>query len=366
MKALLTVTSLKTAYGGPAVSVSSLANALSREGVQVGLWSRDDTNRQEVSTCSSSPRRLYGNIDDAIAQFGCPDIIHDNGIWLPHNHRIASLARRENVARIVSPRGMLAPWARRHKSLKKSAAWHLYQRKDLENASALHATSQDEQADLSALRLAPIREIPNGLCIEDEVGESRRREARDTKEALFLGRIYPVKGLANLIAAWRRTRPSNWRLTIVGPDESGHRAELQRMVHEANLSDVVKFEGPLAGEAKHERLRSADLFVLPSLSESFGMAVAEALAAATPVLTTTATPWRSIEKEGLGWWVDPNVASLSDALAEASSASQDSLSEMGNRGRTFVRETFAWDRLVARYLDLYHSCIANSRDSGLR
>src|ERR1700683_1435683 len=164
MKVLLAVTSVLPGYGGPAFSVSRLASALANAGVKVGLWASDQSAEETALLSLNIPvRRLRGSAADAIYGFGRPDILHDNGIWLRHNHHLAELAATENVARVVSTRGMLEGWARKHKRLKKELAWLVYQRRDLRRAAYLHATAVSEATTLQELALGvPIGLIPNG------------------------------------------------------------------------------------------------------------------------------------------------------------------------------------------------------------
>ena len=95
MKVLLTSTSLLADYGGPAFSVSRLAMALADAGAHVGLWAADGS---AVTTALLSPtsavQRMIGTESEALRRFGETDLLHDNGIWLPHNHRLAALAKR--------------------------------------------------------------------------------------------------------------------------------------------------------------------------------------------------------------------------------------------------------------------------------
>ena len=104
-----------------------------------------------------------------------------------------------------------------------------------------------------------------------------------------------------LIDAWARVRPEGWLLRIAGPDEAGHQKQLEGAVSAADLSEIVSFTGPVESQMKKSAFLDADLFVLPSHSESFGMVVAEALAYSVPVLTTTATPWSILRERGCGW-----------------------------------------------------------------
>ncbi|HEY1750146.1 MAG TPA: glycosyltransferase [Caulobacteraceae bacterium] len=357
MRVLITATSLQIAYGGPAFSVSQMATALADAGLEVGLWSADGSAADTpLVPAGSAVRRLRGDVEAAAAEFA-PEAVHDSGLWLAHNHRIAGLARRRGLPRIVSTRGMLEPWAIRHKRWKKVLAWRLYQRRDLDRAAALHATAPEEAANLGPYRLAaPIHTIPNGVDLPD----LPPRPAADGawRTAVFLGRIYPVKGLPMLIDAWARVRPAGWRLVIAGPDEAGHRAEVAARAAAAGLGDVVSFPGPVLGEAKTALLREADLFVLPSHSESFGMALAEALAHEAPVLTTTAAPWPSLAQHGAGWRVEPTVDGLAEGLRTATGAGAATLRRMGEAGRALVAAEYGWPAAAGRLAALYRQAAA--------
>jgi glycosyltransferase involved in cell wall biosynthesis len=360
MRVLITCTSLAAAYGGPAFSVSRLGTALGEAGAEVGLWSADDSTSATPLLAAGAPvRRLDGDLDEALRRFG-PDVVHDNGLWLPHNHQVARLAADAGIPRVVSTRGMLAPWARAHKRWKKTAAWRLYQRGDLQRADALHATAPPEADDLAALKLGPaITTIPNGTDLPSPRAVAANAAPSGDRTALFLGRIYPVKGLPMLIEAWAQVRPAGWRLVIAGPDEAGHQREVERAVAAAGLSDVVSFPGAVLGDEKARLFQSAALCVAPSLSESFGMAVAEALSYGLPVLTTTAAPWPELETKRCGWRTAPSADALAVALRQATALSPLTLAAMGAAGRELIAAEFGWDRIAARFLDLYEGLTAS-------
>lgn len=364
MRVLLTVTSLLPTYGGPAFSVSKLAIALANAGIEVGLWASDQSARTTpLLVACSRLHPLVGNVEQALDRFGKPDILHDNGIWLAHNHRLAVLAQKYEIPRVVSTRGMLEPWAFQHKQLKKRIAWKLYQRQDLELALCHHTTADTEARHLQRFRFCvPIITVPNGVEVSGEGSTFANAQAQhnhpNTKRiALFLGRIYPIKGLPMLIEAWARVRPKGWTLHIAGPDEAGHQKEVERAVYSAGLREVVIFTGPLSENMKAKAFSSAELFLLPSHSESFGMAVAEALAHGVPVLTTTRTPWSVLRENGCGWWVDATVGDITQALTKATMLDSDSLFRMGAKGRALVAEHFGWKRIAERFLSSYSEII---------
>ena len=358
MKVLVLGTSFLPNYGGPARSVPRLADALVEQGVEVGLWSADGSGADTPFLKESSQVQLLsGTLMDTLSIFPNPDGIHDNGIWLPHNHKVASLSKRFGIPRVVSTRGMLSQWAWRHKRFKKRIAWSLYQRADLQAAAALHVTSSSERSDIKSLGLGvPIKEIPNGVIVPTTKRATATAKAQ-LRRAIFVGRIYPVKGLIMLVEAWAKIRPSGWEMVIVGPDEAGHRQEVQKCVKKHGLSGFFKFTGPLQGEEKRYELLNADLFILSSFTENFGMAAAEALAHGLPVLATQGTPWKSLVDRDCGWWVPTTVEGIADGLLQATSCDANELAGKGQRGRSFVEEKFGWDRITKKILACYESVV---------
>lgn len=358
MRILLAATSLMPSYGGPSVSVSQLALALAEAGTEIGLWTADCSAQRTTLLPQPLPKGLTllsGAAADAFSRFS-PDILHDNGLWMPHNHKLAGLSARR---RLVSARGMLEPWARRHKKWKKDVAWLLYQRRDLSTASALHATSAKEAGNLKRLGLdVPVHTIPNGIDVPDLPAHDLDRRNVPWLTAVFLGRLYPVKGLPLLIEAWDRTRPKGWRLILAGPDEAGHKAELEALIANRGLGELISFAGPLGGQAKTQFLAGADLFVLPSYTESFGLAAAEALAHGVPVLTTTGTPWPMLRERGCGWTVDATIDGLVEGLREATSYDAEALAAMGIKGRAWMSSEFTWEGVAAQFLDAYRQILA--------
>jgi glycosyltransferase involved in cell wall biosynthesis len=365
MRVVLTGASLMPSYGGPAFSVSRLASALAESGVSVGLWAADQSARMTPLLPAKSPvRRLTGTEVEALDSFGRVDVLHDNGIWLRHNHRLARLAVERGIPRVVSTRGMLEPWAFNHKRWKKGIAWRLYQRRDLTLACCHHATSQREAQNLPELNLGvPVCMIPNGVDIPEfdpsfAGAKAKQRSSSGRKTALFLGRLYLVKGLPSLIEAWARVRPEAWFLRIAGPDEAGCRAQLEEAVSAAGLSEIVSFLGALDGQRKQSAFLDADLFILPTHSESFGMVIAEALAHGLPVLTTTGAPWPRLVEHDCGWWVEPTVEGMVAGLRTATSCDPDALHAMGMRGRAFVAAEFRWDRVARQFVSTYEELVA--------
>ena len=373
MKIFLTATSLQPNYGGPAFSISRLALALADGGVEVGLWASDGSAvASPLLPATSHVQCLAGTEAKALDGYGEVDLLHDNGIWLPHNHRLAALAEKRGIPRVVSTRGMLEPWALSHKKFKKKLAWRLYQEFDLKQARCHITSGETEARNLKQFALGvPVVTIPNAVDIPEDLAKLRQGSPRAAANprvntALFLGRIYPIKGLPTLIEAWARVQPEGWRLCISGPDEAGHQKQVEKAVSVAGLGDEVSFTGPVDPELKTSAFLNADLFVLPSHSESFGMVVAEALAHGLPVLTTTATPWAILREKNCGWWVDPTVDGIVEALHQATRLDPEVLRAMGARGRELAAAEFSWRRIADRMRSTYEdvvrgACLAGDR-----
>jgi glycosyltransferase involved in cell wall biosynthesis len=109
----------------------------------------------------------------------------------------------------------------------------------------------------------------------------------------------------------------------------------------------------LSGTAKWNAYREADLFVLPSHSENFGMAAAEALATGTPAIVTKGAPWAGLTQQGAGWWPDVNVDSLAECLDTALRQPASELEAMGLRGREWMKEEFSWARIASMMQQTY-------------
>jgi glycosyltransferase involved in cell wall biosynthesis len=308
--------------------------------VGVGNWNLGFSVRGAVETAAS-------------VRGGAGVVIHDNGIWRPFHLHVAIAALRTGTPRVISPRGALSPWALRQKLVKKKVAWLVYQQRNLAGATALHATSELEADEIRDLGFTqPIAVIPNGIDIPQVLPQ--KSVGGNTRTMLFLSRIHPKKGLLNLLHAWKIAGPGpEWQLAIAGPDEGGHKREVQKLVSALALERSVQFIGEIADEDKWARYASADVFVLPSFSENFGLVVAESMISSTPAITTTPTPWRELPRLDLGWSVDPEVPSLASAIREATAMSRTQLNAMGERAALWARPRFSWNDIAARMAELY-------------
>lgn len=281
------------------------------------------------------------------------DVVHNHGLWLMPNVDAGRVATRAAKPLIVSPRGMLTEAALKFSKRKKALFWELFQRDALASAMVWHATSVDEANDIRAFGIqAPVAMIPNGVDLQDTTASHCPQQPRRT--LLFLSRLHPMKGLPNLITAWSliASQRLDWDLVIAGPDEAGHRSDLDKQIARINPARI-RFAGAVSGVEKTELLARADLFVLPTRSENFGLAVAEALAAGLPAIVTRGAPWAGLETYRCGWWIDHGVEPLVAALLEATALLPAARKEMGVRGRAWMARDFGWDSIACQMIELY-------------
>jgi len=284
------------------------------------------------------------------------DIIHNHSLWSMVNVAAGWAVPGRHAKLVTSPRGTLSAWALSRSRHVKRALWPI-QRRVLERADLIHATSEVEYGEIRASGFkAAVAIIPNGIDLPD-LPVSRPTASRRT--LLFLSRIHPIKGSDRLLHAWQQLQHvhPDWRLRVVGRGEPSHEQALRKLAHSLQLQRV-DFSGPLYGTEKSKAYFEADVFVLPTHSENFGMVVAEALAHGCPVVVSKEAPWAGVREERCGWWVEHDVNTLTAGLDAALSESSEALREKGAKGRTWMERDFSWlsvaERMAASYRLIHH------------
>lgn len=284
------------------------------------------------------------------------DILHGHGIWQLPVHFMSNWATEVNIPYVISPRGMLEPWALNVGKLKKKLAMAFYQKNDLANATCNHATSQMEFENIRNLGFTnSIAVIPNGIELL-EFPIRKKLENKSEKTLLFLSRIHPKKGIELLVEAWsiiEKNKKIGWKVEVAGNGEDSYVKSLSKLISDKGLESEIKIIGPQFGEEKLSAYHHADLFVLPTYSENFGIVVAEALACGVPVITTKGAPWEELITHQAGWWIDIGVAPLVDALEKAISLSDHERYLMGRNGRKLIEDKYSIESVASQMISLY-------------
>jgi glycosyltransferase involved in cell wall biosynthesis len=292
-----------------------------------------------------------------------PDIVHIHGVWSPYLAAFALTAARHGIPFIVAPHGMLEPWSLGVRTTRKSFAMKVYQRRILSRASAIHATSKMEADNLRRLGISdvPVFVVPNSVALPPPA-RGEILSAHGKKVLLFLSRIHEKKGLDMLLQAWNETRPPDWRLLIVGSGEQKYVERLKGFCTEHDVPDV-EFKSHVEGAVRESLFRHASAFVLPTYSENFGNAVAEALIRGLPVITTTGTPWSDVIEHQCGWYIPPILGELKRVITEATATDERTLARMGARGRDYATAHFTLPVVRERLLNMYRSAIESKKPS---
>lgn len=347
MKILLEIAGLHL-MGGVTTFVGELANALSTlgEDVTIGTY-RSIGCKGDFETHSAVRVAAIETIEHE--DF---DIVHVNGLWDRDVYWASGWALKRKIPLVWSPHGMLSPWALKHHWWKKFAPWHLYLRRRLQRASAIHVTSDLERQWVEDLQFGPVVNAPLGTHLPKEMVIKKRQ---GPLEVLFVGRLHPVKGLMNLVEAAALLPRGTVHFRIVGSDDVGYQKTLQGAAVELGVGEALDFVGPKYGAGLSKEYNQCDLMVLPSHSENFGGVVVDALAHGRPVIASNKTPWQGLVTQHCGWWVDNSPSNLAAALTAAVGASD--LAEMGVRGREWVRSDFAWDVIGAKMKTTYERLV---------
>jgi len=291
------------------------------------------------------------------------DVVHQHGVWTASSRLTNRWRKCFGRPTIVAPLGTFQPAALARSKWKKKIALVAYERENLDSASCIQSTSPLETEALRTFGLKnPIAVIPLGISSEwlRQQGDAERFRARfsiplESRLMLFVSRLHPIKGIPLLIRSFTRihSRGDNWHLIIAGPDERGHRHEIEMLVSQLKMGDFVRLVGPLEGQLKRDAFAAAELFVLPSHSEAFGIAIVEALGAGLPVLTTKGTPWNELRETDSGWWIDLSGSELDESLRSAMQKNRSELQAMGARGKLLVSNKYTWANVAKSSEEVY-------------
>lgn len=358
------ISSIDKESGGTSTYIQLLANELAKDiGVNIATLKSFDPlllnkNVNIFSAAKSFPKFLafsaelkkYLNLLET-------DLFHGNGLWQYPVHAMATTAQKREIPYIISPHGMLEPWALNSGKWKKKLALNIYQQKDLAKATCIHATAPMEASNIRKLGFNnPIAVIPNGIDLK-EFPIRKKDSNKKNNTLLFLSRIHPKKGIETLIEAWSQltnNQRQNWKIEIAGNGTKEYISSLQNLINTKKLENEIQIIGPQFREKKIATYHQADLFVLPSYSENFGIVVAEALACGIPVITTNGTPWEELNTFNAGWCVDVGIEPLIKSLEQALQLTDLQRLQMGKNGRLLIENNYSIESTTKKTIQLYN------------
>lgn len=386
MRVLHVIAGMAPRYGGPLLSCLGLCYELARRGEQMAIYTTNIDGDSDLDTPLEqavwdqgveiryfpvqTPRSytlslpLARALKTAIPQY---DLVHIYSLYLFPPTVAAYYCRRYNVPYLVEPHGTLDPYLfQRHRGRK----W-LYERvfewRNLNQAAAIRFTTAEEQELTRPLNLrAPGVVIPIGIDSPPDEGtipvgtfHTAWPETQDKKLLLFLSRLHFKKGLDILTKAFgliARQR-DDVHLVLAGPDDQGYGVQVRDWLAAEGVLAKCTFTGMLLGKEKWAAFRDAAVFVLPSYTENFGIAVVEAMAAGVPVvISDKVNIWREVTDAGAGVAVGCDAQELCDALLPLL-ANPETGKVMGLRGRQLVEQQFSWDVIGDRMLQVYRQIL---------
>ena len=387
MRILHVIPSLAPRYGGPSKDCAELCRELARRGIRVSIYTTNIDGKGYLDVRVDTPvwndgvecryfpvqrprsfvfsLPLARALKAAVPKF---DLVHIHSLYLFPSTVAAHYCRRYGVPYLIKPHGSLDPYIfRRHRGRK----WiydQLFEWRNLNRAAAIHFTTLEEQALTHPLGVrAPGLVVPVGVHLHEFLAapppgafRAAYPETQGKRIILFLGRLNFKKGLDLLTKAFGEIarRRNDVHLMLVGPDNDDYAVNIRRWLRARDLLGRATFAGMLSGPKKLAAFRDADVFVLPSYTENFGIAVVEAMASSLPVvISNKVNIWSAIADARAGLVVDCDVEQLSEAVL---TVLDDPVlgREMGQRGRRLVEERFTREAVAEQMMQEYRRILA--------
>ncbi|MGB8689088.1 MAG: glycosyltransferase, partial [Microcoleus sp.] len=314
MRILQIIPSISLVYGGPSQMVLGLSAALAAKNIDVTIITTNSNgdigqppldvplnkpikqNGYQIIYFRCSPFRRYKFslsllqwLNENARQF---DLAHIHALFSPVTTLAATIARYHNLPYIIRPCGMLDPADLQKKKLLKQIYGTVLERPNLAGAAAIHFTSREEAkiSERFGLGSTSKMSVPQDLVIPLGVTAGffpQRLRKSQVPIILFMSRIERKKGLDLLIPALESVLGSGIEFQFIlagsNPQDADYETEIKLKIQNSILAKYTTITGFVGGDLKNELLTNADLFVLPSYYENFGIAVAEAMAAGVPV-----------------------------------------------------------------------------------
>jgi glycosyltransferase involved in cell wall biosynthesis len=382
MRILHAINSVNPAAGGPVEGIRQLGTAVTSLGHAVEVVSLDNPEAPWVGAFPLPVHALgpgmltYGFTPRLVPWLrrnaGRFDIVIVNGIWQYQCLGAWLALRGSAMPYVVFTHGMLDPWFRRAyplKHLKKWMYWPWAGYPVLRDASAVFFTCEEERIlARQSFCLYDVCEAVVGYGVsgppernaDSQIAAflARFPKLQGKRLALYMGRLHPRKGCEVAVQAFASVlaQDPQWRLIMAGPDSVGWQAELARMAADRGAAQAITWTGMLLGDLKWGALRAAEVLLLPSHGENFGVVVAEALACGTPpLISDKVNIWREVQRDAGGLVAPDDVAGASAMLRSWSALPIAERTEMKKRARACFERRFRIEATARRFVCILES-----------
>ncbi|MBR8829291.1 MAG: glycosyltransferase [Gomphosphaeria aponina SAG 52.96 = DSM 107014] len=393
MKILHVIPSIAPIRGGPSKAVIDLVRELRNQGIDAEIATTNDNGDDlldvPLNKCSEYqevPVWFFPRFSPPIAsirEFAFSnaltkwlwknitqyDLLHVHAIFSYPSTIAMAIARAKNIPYINRPLGLLGKWPLQQGKQKKQLYLKIIELANLDHAKFLHFTAQQEQKEASALKLkTPSFILPHGISVPSfnpQANEQLRQDLHlqgDEPIILYLSRLHKKKGLEYLIPALGKLKEQQrFTFILAGNGTPEYEIKVTELLEKAQITHQTYRPGFVTGEKKTLFLQGADLFVLTSHSENFGIAVIEALAAGTPVLITPGVALASIVQQNqLGYLTELDPLSIEINLQQCLNNRND-LKQVGDRAREFVLNNYSWEQIVSQLIEIYKSILKSTK-----
>lgn len=382
------------AFGGTVTATANLCRALVKRGLDVTVYTTNSDGKggqldvpigREINVGGVKvyyfPSQLGGGgafysgqlsrfLDDTVQK---NDIVHISAVWQWIQVSASSICRKYGVPYLLSTHGSLNPWSWTQKTLKKNVYWQLFGRQTFKTAAAIHYTCREERSLTRPLFAGAGNAsnflVPNGICLTKRTMQidirKRLNVAPDKKILLYAGRIHRKKGLDLIIKAMRSPGLERFILLMVGHVEDSEYARYLKSLS-SGMADRIIWHPAVAAEEVWDFYLCADLFVLPSQDENFGMVVVEAMSCGLPVLISREVGiWKDIEEDGSGVVVGRDEMEIASRLGDILRA-PDLLKHLSGNACDSVRRRYNIDRTSELMSLAYTDVLTGGRSEGLQ
>lgn len=384
MRVLHVIPAIAPRYGGPSAAVLSMCRALNERGscrAEIATTDADGPDRLAVDVgatidhdrvsvtffkraFSESFKYSGGLADWLIDKARDFDVIHIHAVFSHSSIAAARAARRARVPYIVRPIGSLDPWGLSQRRLRKEIFFAVTGNAFLRDAAAVHFSTAAEKQHAEK-RFPALRSFVIPLGIDEVLLQPDERDRR--RSLLFLGRLHPVKNLEAIIAAFASAMRSGdadgWSLIIAGAGDPDYERALRHDAAMTGASDAISFRGWVSGTEKADLLRSASVLIAPSMQESFGIAVAEAMGCGLPVIISRDVNLSdAIEEANAGWILEGTSADRLHSSLKQVFADAEGRRKRGENAQRYARAHFRWSEVAARLEEMYGSVVSRGPD----